>query len=349
MTTNHGKIAFTHFGSDEELHGVRAKVDLGPEFTTRYGPDDPTGDFRNSDLSPDFRDAAQIWVGMWKTKTGQQLDGALAVDPTALSYLLKVTGPARLADGSVVSAQNVIALTQQTQYVKYGSQTLRDRTARKDYLASLAKAVAARVTRGGNANRTVQALSKAAKERRLAVWSADPALERLIVTGGWGGVLDAEGAPFSAFVVNNAAGSKLDYYLHRTMTYRRLDCGLGGVAVANLTLTNAAPKSGLPAYVTTRGDHPPAGSKPGDNKLIVTYYATPGAELQSMTLNGAPLIVATVPENGLVTATVSIELPAGATRTLHVIFSEPAATAPVQILNQPLVNTMAVTNHDECG
>jgi hypothetical protein len=58
VTANHGKITFTHFASDEELQGVRAKVDLGSDFTSRYSQSDPTGDFRNSDLSPDFRDAA---------------------------------------------------------------------------------------------------------------------------------------------------------------------------------------------------------------------------------------------------------------------------------------------------
>ena len=46
---------------------------------------------------------------MWKKKSGQQVTGAIAIDPTALSYLLQVTGPATLPDGEVVSADNVVA------------------------------------------------------------------------------------------------------------------------------------------------------------------------------------------------------------------------------------------------
>ena len=40
---------------------------------------------------------------MWQHKTGEHLDGALALDPTALSYLLHATGPATLPDGSRVT------------------------------------------------------------------------------------------------------------------------------------------------------------------------------------------------------------------------------------------------------
>ena len=350
VTADHGAITFTHFGSDDELHGVRAKVELGAEFDARYKQDDPTGVIQNSNLSPDFTYAARIWTGMWQTKTGQKVDGALAVDPTALSYLLKVTGPATLPDGTQLDATDVVALTQQKQYEMFGSDSAADKTARKAYLSNLAKAAADKITHGGNGTAMVRALSHAARERRLVVWSADPAVEKLIVEGGWAGVLDAGGGPFSGFVVNNAAGSKLDYYLDRAMTYSRTGCGANSRSVATFTVTNNVPRSGLPAYVTTRADSPPKGAKPGDNRLLITYYGTPGSSITSVQIDGKPVTLATITENGLVTVTADVELRAGATRIITVVSNEPTSTAPVTVLRQPLINPMRVSAHEAtCG
>lgn len=350
VTANHGKITFTHFGADTELTGVRAEVKLGAEFDARYKQDDPTGVFPNSDLSPDFSYAAQIWAGMWQAKTGQRVNGALAVDPTALSYLLGVTGPATLPDGSTLDASDVVALTQQKQYQMYGSQSAHDTAARKAYLSTLAKAAAEKITHGGNGTAMVRALTRAAGERRLLVWSADASTEQLIIDGGWAGVLDADGAPFSGFVVNNAAGSKLDYYLDRTMSYERTGCGPGSTSVATFTVTNNAARNGLPRYVTIRADHPPKGAKPGDNRLLVTYYGSAGASIRSVEIDGKPVTLATITENRLVTVTADIELPVGESTTITVNLREPAAASAVQLLQQPLVRPMKThIAGDHCG
>ncbi len=87
LTVDHGKLAFTHFESDSALDGISAKVDLGSDYAAAYGRDDPTDLYINSDVSPDFTDAAQIWASMWEQQSGEKVDGAIALDPTALSYL----------------------------------------------------------------------------------------------------------------------------------------------------------------------------------------------------------------------------------------------------------------------
>lgn len=350
VTADHGRITFERFGTDDDLKGVKAKVDLGADYLARYGQDDPLGTFQNSDVSPDFRDAAAIWASAWQQKTGEHIDGAIAVDPTALSYLLRVTGPARLPDGSQVTAGNVVALTQQRQYTLYSQNTPKENTERKAYLVSVAKAVSDRLTHGGSARELVKALSNAARARRLLVWSAQPALEQQLVAADWAGAIGppASGA-FSGFTVNNASGGKIDYYVQRTMGYQRSACATGGSATATLTLHNTAPSSGLPSYVTTRLDPVPAGSGPGSEQVIVTYYATPGARLPSIELDGEPMTVATAPERGLVTATVRVELPAGATRTVRVQVTEPSTAGAVTLLQQPGVLPLDVTTSGACS
>lgn len=350
VTADHGKIQFERFGSDDDLRGVRGNVDLGPELTARYGPDDPTGTIQNSNLSPDFSVAARIWAAMWENKTGEHVDGAVAIDPTALSYLLNVTGPATVPGGGSVSADTVVSLTQQAQYARFPGTSAAVNTERKKYLTGIAKAVSKRLTAGGNLQALVKALTRSARERRLVVWSEQPAIQAQLRLANWAGVLGNDrGAPFTAFVVNNAAGSKLDYYLQRTMTYRRSDCRAGGSAVATLAITNAAPRTGLPPYVTTRADKAPPGARIGDNHLLVTYYASRDARILAMTVDGQKIDTVTQPEGDTVEDSVNLELPVGTTITVAVTVAEPAANGPVQVLRQPLVRPIRVNLQDrEC-
>jgi hypothetical protein len=336
LTVDHGRFAFTHFGNDPELSKVSADLDLGADFNTRYGQDAPTETYINSNVSPDFSDAARIWAAMWEKKSGQHVDAAIAVDPVALSYLLKATGAASLSDGSQVSAANVVALTQKVQYSRFSIDS-----ARNAFLNDIAQTVAKKLTSGGgNTMALVRAATKAVGERRIAVWSADPTIQANIVAAGYGAVLQSSNAS-TGFVVVNAAGSKLDYYLERTMSYRRSSCA-AGTAIATFTLTNDAPRAGLPAYVTVRVDHPPAAARPGDNRLLVTYYASHGADITSVKVDGRRIGVTSLPEKGLVTATIDVEVPAQASRTITVTVREPVRDGPLQVLRQPLVRPMKV-------
>ncbi len=179
LTADHGKFSFTRFESDTTLGRQQTGLDFGADFDRLWAGSNPTDDYRDSNVSPNFPYAAQVWVAQWKTLTGQQLDGAVALDPTALSYLLHVTGPARLPDGSRVSAGNAVALTQNTVYLKYGSPsetTPADNKARKKFLLTIARAVSTKlIDTHANTTALVRAAAHAASERRLLVWSRDPA------------------------------------------------------------------------------------------------------------------------------------------------------------------------------
>lgn len=347
VRVDRGAITFDRFGADDDLRGVTARVDLGADFDARYSGNDPAGTIQNSNLSPDFSYAARIWAGMWQQKTGERIDGALAVDPTALSYLLRVTGDARLPDGETVSYRNVVALTQQEQYRRFPGLTPAVSEARKRYLISLGSAISSHLTRGGNPAELIKAFSRAAAERRLVVWSRTPAVEAELRTAGWAGALgNDEPRPYSGFVVNNAAGNKLDYYLDRAMTYRRTDCGSGGRATATIALTNNAPRTGLPAYVTFRADTPPPGARPGDNRLLLTYYADRSAQIVSFQVGGRAVPLTVQPEGDTIAVTTTVEIPAGSTVDARVVVAEPRASRPVVILRQPGVRSLRV---DESG
>src|SRR4051794_38702876 len=118
LHADHGRMTFSRFGNDSDLDKP-VRVDLGAAFTNRYVPLGAEDLFVNSDLSPHFPYAAKIWMAMWKQRTGQSLDGALATDPAALSYLLGAAGPTTAADGTVVSAENVVRLTESEAYQRF--------------------------------------------------------------------------------------------------------------------------------------------------------------------------------------------------------------------------------------
>lgn len=141
-----------------------AEVDLGPEFDRVYGWANPLTDFRNSNLSPHFPYAAQIWKSMWERRSGAKIDGVLALDPVALSYVLGAIEPMTLANGEVINADNVVELTMSTAYVRFAD----DSSARKEYLQDIAGAVVKKMMGSIQSPRQlIDALGKAASERRI--------------------------------------------------------------------------------------------------------------------------------------------------------------------------------------
>lgn len=339
VTADKGTLTFTHFENDNALVHVRTDLDLGAEFNASYGGFTPAQNYGYSDASPHFPDAAMIWAAMWQKKSGEHIDGALAVDPTALSYLLAVTGPATMPGGEQVSASNVVALTEHDEYTRFDNNVV----ARKRFVVQLAQAVSRRlITSGrGDTKGLVRAAAHAASERRLVIWSADPAVEANLIRSGYAGVVKSDGAPFSGFVVMSR-GAKLEYYLSRSVTYRRTGCGAASTAVASFTMTNGAPTSGLPFYITTRGPHLPPGQNPADMKLIVTYFGSAGARITSIAIDNRRVTIHPRHENGLVTVTAGIQVPVRTSRTLTIRLREPPATKKLQVLKQPSVRPLKV-------
>lgn len=342
VRATHGKISFERFESDSALGGVvPSGVDFGQAYNRLWSGGAPYSDYGDSNVSPHFPYAARIWLAMWQRKTHERLDGALALDPQALAYLLAVTGPATLPDRSTVSASDVVQLTQQTLYRRFPA--IADSAARKKYLLEVARAVSTTVIKArGDTTGLIKAAGRAASERRLLVYSTDPATESRLGQSSLSGVVPVTKAPFVGVVVNNDAGNKLDYYLDRGITWSRTGCGPTRQVTVTIRLTNSAPP-GLPVYVVPRNDKPPYPTKPGDNRLGVYYYATAGAFRASTELDGKIAQVAQGTEQGHPVYGVDVEMPRGATRTLVFHMQEPEGTGTPVVLRQPLVRPVAVS------
>ena len=345
VTARDGRLSFDRFESDTTLSKVRTDLDLGSEYRQRYRAADPANTYSNSTISPDFSDAARIWAAMWLAHSGQRIDGALAIDPTAISYLLEVTGPARLPDGSLVRGDEVVSLTQQTLY-----RTHPDKAARKAYLLDIARAISTRLLSVHGSTDLVQAAGRAADERRIVAWSADPGVQQQLAAGSVAGTLRAGTGYLAGFSTVNATGGKLDYYLTRTMTYRRQGCGAGSRSTSTFTLANEVPAGPLPDYVTLRLDAPGYRTRPGDNKVLLSYYGTPGSLIDGVAVDGRPVVAMPSSEHGLTVLTLPLELARGSRHTVTVTATEPARDDRTEILRQPAVHPVSVTSTlPDCG
>lgn len=348
LQADHGKLTFQRFESDNTLVGTHANVDLGTDYDRTYHyVGDALTLYQDTDFSPHFPYAAKAWLGMWHTKTGQQLDGALTLDPTAISYLLQVAGPARLPDGTIVDANNVVALTQKTAYAKYGALTPKAVNARKAYLLDIARAVSkVLVSPTVDPTGLVRAAARAAGENRLLVWSADQTVENRLATTPIAGVVPAGAAPYFALALNNMGATKLDYYLSADVDWTRTGCGPTRDVTVTVKLHNGSP-GGLPQYVyglTGNGFKP---SVRGTNRTDVNILASTGASLKSMTINGKPAGAISGIDHGHPMLGTIVDVPAGATWTIVYHLQEPAGHGALVSRIQPMIKPARFTASDQ--
>ena len=330
-----GAVRVDDLASNRELRTNYQPLDLGPDFARTYGHSRPTVDFRNSNVSSHFPYAAQIWQSIWQQEPGERVDGAVATDPVALSYVLEVVGPVTLPGGEKITADNVVELTESTAYSRFGD----DQAARKRYLETVASAVVQRMT--GSISRPqalLEALGRAASEGRLAVWSANPDEQAVLAGTPLGHTVPEDSAPYAGVVVNNLGGNKLDYYLRREIEYTASSCD-GDTRTSKVTvrLTNDLPTGDYTNYVAGMFDNP-VGAPFGSNLTDLSLVATQGARLDKVTVNGTAAMSFTGKELGHPVYSVQFPVPRGETAEIVFELTEPVVEGEARIPVQPLVD-----------
>ncbi|MBY4401926.1 DUF4012 domain-containing protein [Rhodococcus fascians] len=339
IRAENGTARVDTLGANNELEFAKQPIDLGPEYNALWAPRNTTTDFRNSNASPHFPYAGQIWSSMWTEQTGEVLNGAIATDPIALSYILGATGPVTLADGEQITADNVVEITLSTAYSRFGD----DQLARKAYLQQIASAVVQKMTTGAAPTRSLlDAVGRAGSEGRISVWSADPAEEAILAGTKVGHVLPDSPAPYANVVVNNAGGNKLDYYLARDIKYSAESCTAGTrKSTVTATLTNNVDPNGLTSYVaSTFQPNVPYGT----NESIVYLYGTQGAKITSMKVNGVSgFSIQAGTELGRPVQAAYLTIPPGKSQTVTWELEEPSAPGEATVPVQPLVDQPTVS------
>ena len=338
-----GRVRLTATGANDDLAVLDAPpVDLGGEYANLYGS--LSRDSDNANLSPHFPYAAQNLLGLWAAQTGQRLDGVVAMDPVALSRMLRVLGPVELADGETVTARSVVPLTLSEVYNRFD-----DQGQRRAFLASLVSALFERFSGPGtDPVELVRALQEPVAEHRVLVYSAHEQEQLDLARTGLAGALPAADGSVRGVVVDNAGANKLDYYLGRTVRYE-IGCTSAGRTQTTLhvQLHNGAPPTGLPRYVTS---HAPAlASSPSTNRLIVSVFVPAPTGLQGVTVDGATTSVTTGAQLGYDVFSTTVDVRAGQTVTLVWSLDEPAVPDDARLFAQPLVLPLDQQVQYACG
>lgn len=337
LTADNGVLSVPVIGDDRDLeHLPPSRVDPGPDYRGLYGVAPAL--WANTNLSPHFPFAARAWMDSWEQRTGQRLDGAVATDPVGLSHLLRALGAVRLPDGTEITADNVVRRTSWDAYAEFEGRS----AARKDFLVQVVHAVVRHALSGAAAGSdVVAALARAAGDGRLRVFSIRHAEQQALEGTSLAGELPTSPAPFAAVVLNNLAGNKLDYHLRREVTYELAGCGgaaAGRSSVVRVTLTNAVPDGRLPPYASGRLDLPDHEAfEVGSTRLQAALYATRGAALRQLTVDGVPTPATVGAERGHPVFAVPLTLARGQTRVVRFSLIEPRVAGPATVAVQPLI------------
>lgn len=250
---------------------------------------------QNATMTPDFPRAAAIATEFWERATGERVDGVLAMDVVALSYVLGATGPVE-QDGVRLDADGVVRTLLHESYLEHPEPAETDA-----YFAGAAAAVFGALATGqGDQRALLPAVSRAVEERRIALWSARPAeqdhLAGTVLGGGFlSGAADSAGGLF----LDDATGSKIDYFLDVDLRARPATCGdavgaQGDVAV-DVVLRSQVPADlgGLPGDVVGWDVAVPAGTA----RTTVSVYGPVGGEVVEVR-RGEAVVGGVVAEHG---------------------------------------------------
>lgn len=345
MTVDEGEITLTRFGRTDDLETAAApgtRFITGPEdWLARYGPyqmttgkSGSTGGqpWHNVTMSPDMESTAQVIAELYPQSGGQELDGVFALDVYTLARFLEFTGPIELpegsgpADGGWITAENAAQFLLNDQY----DQTELD--VRVDVLETVSFRVADALLTGAlpPPKDLVDVLGPMVEQGRLTAYAVRPDEQALLRRIGLGTTLpELEPAspddepPIDALAIafNNAAGSKIDYYLSSSATYRvAADAGTGTASGRlELVMTNNAPLTDEPRYVIGNL----IGMPPGENRTYVSVFSR--LPVQEMFIDDKRLDPELGTESGYSVASVFVQIPAGETVTVSFVLGGPLA------------------------
>jgi hypothetical protein len=196
-------------------------------------------------------------------------------------------------------------------------------------------------------------MAKPVHERRLLLWAADEDEQSRLARFRISGSLPSDEGPFAMAVINNGGGNKLDAYLKVHTDYQPGLCTNGTrVGQIGVTLTNTAPSSGLPDYVSVRSDLRLAGltgprTQDGSNRVLLDIYGPVGSSAALTSLDGETFAPIVGLDNNHTVWRVAVPIEAGQRRTVNVVMTTPAVdgdvgTNPV-VLTQPMVQPATVS------
>lgn len=242
---------------------------------------------QNSTFVPDFPRSSEILTQMWEAREPEKLDGVVSVDPVAMGYLLRGTGPLELADGQTITSATAAPVLMRDTYLN-----VPDPDAQNDFFDDVARRMFDSLLGGAdNPRGMLSGLTQAAGERRLMLWSRHPDEQAKIAGTQIAGELtsDEDARPDIGVFLDDSAADKLSYYLDYEVDVSPRSCGTEGNQIidVHVKMKSTVPEGvALPGSVVGPSDNPTA---PGEMLNTVSLYAPVGGRVDDVSSDGAEL------------------------------------------------------------
>ena len=337
VEADRGKLTFEKVGSNSDLPNVPYTPPvLGADFIKRYS--DGVRLVPNLNISPHFPDAGLLWLKSWQVKTGEKLDGAFSADIFALGDLVTATGETvTMPDGTSLTGAQLTEFALKGIYEKFP--TGADVPARKAYQEAATRGALDVVTEATNRAALVSALGEALSQRRIQLWSADPAIAA------------ADSSSRHRRHPRGAGRPQRRLRGHRLVCIEagRLPRAVSDLRGRALPRTPARPGrvqgEGRPDqrhpggrqgsdYVASH--RPNVGPNGPINSSLVQLYLPNHAQVLEVAIDGKSSQYQIFREQGRVAVLLNLVLPPRDERTVTVEFSEPADDGPATAPEQPL-------------
>lgn len=357
LSLNNGQLSLESQTSATAMGTFIPPVSIDAEQQSIYSA--RVGKFmQDVNLTPDFETSAKTAHTMWATKTGEQLDGVLSLDPVALSYLLASTGPVRIGDPGLariagglpaeLTEQNVVGTLLSDVYTAIEDPKLQD-----VYFAGAAKEIFSAVSAGkGDPKLLIDGITKGVEERRILLWSNEHDEQEDISRYSLGGGVVGPSVSPTQFGVyfNDGTGAKMDYWMKREVQVVR-DCTRDGYreVTIRVTSTNTASldaAASLPRYVTGGGGH---GVPAGSVQTNVVAYGPVQSNIDTVVKDGEKIPFAAQRHSQRSVGTSTIRLAPGETTSLEFNFGHIVQHSKPDIVVTPTTQPVKDVVHPTVG
>lgn len=314
VRADQGVVSIDVQGSSSDLPALpEPATELTAEELDLYGATFGQ-DFRNTLLSPHFPRSAEVARAVFAANQGITVDGVVAVDPVALSYLMVGTGPIALPDGIVLTAENAVGGLLNRAYAAFPGGAEQNA-----FFESAARAIFDVFVAGqGDPSTILRSLASAVAERRVLFWAADESVQEQLGGSSLAGEFfgDDGDAPSVGVYLSDRTEAKLQYYLDTTTSVESTRCEDGvPTLTARIRMVSAVPEpAGLPLSILGLAPY----AEPGTMVMRLRVYSPTGGTVERVVVDGdeAPLELSR--EDDRTVAFVELRLPPGETATVAV-------------------------------
>lgn len=263
----------------------------------------------NATLTPDFVRSAEIIRARWEREIGGRLDGMVFVDPVAISYLLRGTGPVDVPRFQPINAGNVVAAVENQIY-----QLTEDRQIHSEYQRAVSKAVFSAFTGGrGDTAEQIRGLVAAVGEGRIRLHSFNDEEQAEIagteIAGEFPRVAGPD--PEVGIYINDGGPTKMQYFLKYDAAVFARSCAGGRQDISgSIEFHNDTPSDVTALSPAITGESYPGVRVVPGHQLLVIYLTSPiGGEVRELRIDGQRVVNPVVePFAGRALARIGIDL-----------------------------------------